>query len=183
MVWRASFSGLSWSFLGPWKLWHGSYYSDMSSCMIFLPHYGFKSDRVKWPWVKILETLKLTKSLVLVRVTFAVMKSHQHSNLGEKRVYLVHNFTSLFIIEGTQDRNSNRTGTWRQELMLRSWRSEALWLAQSVFLQNSGPPDQGWCHPFINQQLSKCSSGLPTACSYEGIFSMKVFSSQMTKLS
>lgn len=67
-------------------------------------------------------------------MTFAVTKHHQHSNLGEKRVYLAHSFTSLFIIEGTQDRNSNRTETWRQELRLRSWRSEALWLASHGLL-------------------------------------------------
>lgn len=36
---------------------------------------------------------------------------------------------SLFIIEGSQDRNSNRAGTWRQELMQRPWSSAAHWLA------------------------------------------------------
>ena len=32
-------------------------------------------------------------------------------------VYLAYTCTSLFIIRGSQDRNSNRAGTWRQELM------------------------------------------------------------------
>jgi hypothetical protein len=40
----------------------------------------------------------------------------------EKRVYLAHTSTSLFITEGHQDRNSHRAGIWRQELMQRSWR-------------------------------------------------------------
>jgi hypothetical protein len=35
----------------------------------------------------------------------------------EGRVYVAHISISLFIIEGSQDRNSKRTGTWRQELM------------------------------------------------------------------
>jgi hypothetical protein len=30
--------------------------------------------------------------------------------------------TSQFIIQGSQDRNSNRAGSWRQELMRRPWR-------------------------------------------------------------
>ena len=35
---------------------------------------------------------------------------------------------SVFIIEGNQDRNSNRKGTWRQDLMQRPRRSAAYWL-------------------------------------------------------
>jgi hypothetical protein len=37
--------------------------------------------------------------------------------VGEKRVYLAYTSTTLFIIEGSHDRNSNRAGSWRQELM------------------------------------------------------------------
>jgi hypothetical protein len=36
--------------------------------------------------------------------------------VGEERVYLVYASVALFI-NGSQDRNSNRTGTWRQKLM------------------------------------------------------------------
>jgi hypothetical protein len=43
------------------------------------------------------------------------MKHHNQSNLGEERVYVVYTSTSEFIIEVNQDRNSNRTGTVRQE--------------------------------------------------------------------
>jgi hypothetical protein len=49
--------------------------------------------------------------------------------VGEKRVYLPYTSTLLFITEGSQDRNSNRAGTWRQELMERLWKDAAYWLA------------------------------------------------------
>jgi hypothetical protein len=39
------------------------------------------------------------------------------NQVGEKRAYL--HSISLFITEGSQDRSSNRAGTWRQELMQR----------------------------------------------------------------
>jgi hypothetical protein len=38
---------------------------------------------------------------------------------GEERVYLVYTSILLFITEGSQDRNLNRAGTWRQVLMQR----------------------------------------------------------------
>jgi len=49
--------------------------------------------------------------------------------VGKERVYLAFTSTSLFIIEESQDRNSSRAGTWRQELMQRPWRDVAYWLA------------------------------------------------------
>jgi hypothetical protein len=39
--------------------------------------------------------------------------------VGEERVNSAYTSILLFIIEGSQDRNSNRAGTWRQELMKR----------------------------------------------------------------
>jgi hypothetical protein len=33
------------------------------------------------------------------------------------------------IIKGSQDWNSTKAGTWRQELMQRPWRNAAYWLA------------------------------------------------------
>ena len=33
---------------------------------------------------------------------------------GKKRIYLVYSSMSPFIIKGSQDKNSNRTGTWRR---------------------------------------------------------------------
>jgi hypothetical protein len=37
--------------------------------------------------------------------------------VGKESVYLAYTFTLLFIPEGSQDRNSSRARTWRQELM------------------------------------------------------------------
>ena len=42
--------------------------------------------------------------------------------LKEERVYSAYTSTLLFISKGSQDRNSHRAGTWRQELMQRPWR-------------------------------------------------------------
>jgi hypothetical protein len=49
--------------------------------------------------------------------------------VGEERVYLAYTSISLFITEGSQDRDSNRPVTWRQELMQRPWRGTPYWLA------------------------------------------------------
>ena len=67
--------------------------------------------------------------LVLVRVSIAVMKQHDQKQVGEERVYLVYVFMALSVMEGSQDRNSNMAGTWRQELMQRPWWRVAFWLA------------------------------------------------------
>ena len=48
---------------------------------------------------------------------------------GKERVYLAYISMLLFITEGSQGRNSNRGGTWMQELMQRPWRGAAYWLA------------------------------------------------------
>jgi hypothetical protein len=37
--------------------------------------------------------------------------------------------------EGSQNRDSNRAGTWRQELMQRPWRDAAYWLVPQGFVQ------------------------------------------------
>jgi hypothetical protein len=54
---------------------------------------------------------------VLVRVSIAAMKHHDQKQVREERVYLAYIFIALFIIKGSQDRNSNRAGTWSQELI------------------------------------------------------------------
>jgi hypothetical protein len=41
----------------------------------------------------------------------------------------------MFITEGSQEVNSNRGGTWRQELMLMPWKGAAYWLVSIVFAQ------------------------------------------------
>ena len=47
------------------------------------------------------------------------------NQVGMERVYLAYISIMLFIFEGSQDRNSNRVGTWRQELMQRPWKDAA----------------------------------------------------------
>jgi len=37
-------------------------------------------------------------------------------------------------MEGRQDRNLNRTGTYRQRLMQKPWKNATYWLALSAFL-------------------------------------------------
>ena len=49
--------------------------------------------------------------------------------VGEERVCLAYTSTILFIREGSQGRNSNRAGIWRQELIQRPPRGAVLWLA------------------------------------------------------
>jgi hypothetical protein len=57
-----------------------------------------------------------------------MMKHLDLMQLGEERVYLAYTSSLLFISEETQDRNLNRAGTWRQELMQKPWRDAAYWL-------------------------------------------------------
>jgi hypothetical protein len=45
--------------------------------------------------------------------------------LGGKRVYLSDISIPLFILEGSQNRKSNRAGIWRPELMQRPWKDAA----------------------------------------------------------
>jgi hypothetical protein len=41
------------------------------------------------------------------------MKHHDQKQFGEERVYFASTLGTLFIIERCQNRNSNRTETWR----------------------------------------------------------------------
>jgi hypothetical protein len=40
----------------------------------------------------------------------------------KKEISLVYAFTLLFIIQRSQDRITNRVGSWKQELMQKPWR-------------------------------------------------------------
>ena len=50
----------------------------------------------------------------------AVLKHHDQNQLGGGR-YFPYTSTLLSIIKGSQDRNLNRAGTWRQELRQKPW--------------------------------------------------------------
>jgi hypothetical protein len=59
-------------------------------------------------------------SCVLVRASsIPAQNIMTKKQAGEERVYSAYISTLLFITKGSQDRNSHRVGTWRQELMQR----------------------------------------------------------------
>ena len=70
-----------------------------------------------------------TEEWVLVRLLLLQWNTMTKKQVGEERVYLAYTSTLLFITEGSQDRHSNRVGSWRQERMQRPWRGAAYWLA------------------------------------------------------
>jgi len=103
----------------------------------------------------------------------------------EKKVSSAYTSTLLLITKGSWDRNSNRTGSWRQELRQRLWSGTAHRLAPHVLLSllsyrtqtttlGMMPLTVGWALP--HKSLRKC----PTAGSYGRMFSTEVPSSVMT---
>jgi hypothetical protein len=54
---------------------------------------------------------------VLVRVYILAQNIMTKKQVGEERDYSAYTSTLLFITKGSQDRNSHRAETWRQELM------------------------------------------------------------------
>ena len=67
---------------------------------------------------------------VLVKVSSVVQA-------GEERTYLAYTSTALFIIKGSQDNNSNRSGTWQEELIQSPWRDAIYLLAHHGCLASS----------------------------------------------
>jgi hypothetical protein len=59
---------------------------------------------------------------VLGKVGIWVPTQYIMKQVGEENVYSAYTSTLLFITKGSQDRNSQRTGTLRQELMKRPWK-------------------------------------------------------------
>ena len=104
---------------------------------------------------------------------------------GKERAYLAYSCTSLFITNGSQNRNSNRAGIWRQELMLLTG---LLPLACSAcFLIDSGTPVLGWPYPpwaELSPRVTNSENAL-LACLHPGLmeaFSQLTSSSQITSL-
>jgi hypothetical protein len=62
---------------------------------------------------------------VLVRVSIPAQNLVIKKQVGVERVYLAYTSTLLFTTKGSQDRNSHRVETWRQEWMQKPWRNAA----------------------------------------------------------
>ena len=56
------------------------------------------------------------KQPALVRVTVAERKLHEQKQGEKKRVYLTYTSILLFITKGSQDKNSNKAGSWKKML-------------------------------------------------------------------
>jgi hypothetical protein len=97
----------------------------------------------------------------------AVTKHHDRkANWKGKGLFSLH-FQILVHTEESQDRNSSRAGTWKQELMQRPWRGAAYWVASLGFLSllfieprttslGMAPPTMGWAlsHQSLIKKMS-----------------------------
>lgn len=111
------------------------------------------------------------------------------SNFGEERAYLPNASILLLIIEGSQDKNSNRAGTRRQELVQRPQRSTTYWLVLHGLLRvlfyrtQDHQPRSGTTHNKLGPPTPSTNYnfpiGLPTTKSYRSIFSIEAPSSMM----
>ena len=69
------------------------------------------------PCITLCPTLSHVLPFVPESVTSIVRKHHGQKQLGKERIYLAYTSPSLFTIEGSQSRNSNKAETWKEELM------------------------------------------------------------------
>jgi hypothetical protein len=97
------------------------------------------------------------------------------------RVYLAYTSTSLFMMEGSQDRNSNKAGTWRQELMLLTGLllmacSACFCIAHRTTCLGMATTTMGQAIAF-QSLIKKMSHRLAYSQSYGGIFSTEAPSS------
>ena len=76
----------------------------------------------------------LLRQGVLVKISTVAMKHHAREASWGGKVYSAYTSTLLFITKESQDRNSHRVGTWKQDLMQRPWMGAAYWLASPGFL-------------------------------------------------
>jgi hypothetical protein len=61
----------------------------------------------------------------IVSVHRVSIPAQSHAQVGVKRVYSAYTSTLLVITKCSQDWNSHRVGTWRQEWMQKPWRGAA----------------------------------------------------------
>jgi hypothetical protein len=77
-------------------------------------------------------------------------------------------------LEEEKKRNSNRSGTWKQELMQSSWRGAAYWLASHGFLgllsyRTQDHPRNGSAHNGLSPPIS-ITEKMPYRFAYDLIF-------------
>lgn len=90
-----------------------------------------------------------------VRVIIAKIKHCDQKQAGEERVNNgLHFHITVDHNRGHQDRNSNKAGTQRQELMQRPWGAAASWLALHGFLTEASTLSSGMAPPTIGWVLS-----------------------------
>jgi hypothetical protein len=77
---------------------------------------------------------ELKTQSVLVRISIPAQNIMTKKQIGEERVYLAYTSTLLLITKGSQDWNSHRIGTWRQELMQRLCRDAVYWIVSPGLL-------------------------------------------------
>jgi hypothetical protein len=75
--------------------------------------------------------------MICVGVCISAQNIMTKKQVGEKGVYSAYISKLLFITKGSQNRNSYRARTWRQDLMQRPWRIAAYWLASPDCLAGS----------------------------------------------
>lgn len=115
---------------------------------------------------------KVLNTVFCLSVTIIVMKHYDQKHIGDERVYLAYTSKSPFIIEESQDRNHNRVGIWRQELLTGLHPHNLISLFFLLLLLNPELSVQGWYHwqltrsSSINQWFRKFS----TAWTYGHIF-------------
>jgi len=71
---------------------------------------------------------------VLVRVSIPAQNIMTKKQIRQERVYSAYTSTLLFNTKGSKDRSSHWAGAWGQELMQRTWRGTAYWLASPGLL-------------------------------------------------
>jgi hypothetical protein len=62
---------------------------------------------------------------VLVRVSIPAQNIRTKKQVGEESVFSAYISTLIFITKRSEDKHAYRAGTWRQELMQRSWKGAA----------------------------------------------------------
>jgi hypothetical protein len=86
-------------------------------------------------------------------ISIASIKHHDQKLSWGEMVYSAYISILLLITKGSQDRNSNRAGTWRRELMYQLWRGAAYWLASpgllSLFSYRTQDTSPGMVSPTI----------------------------------